>query len=135
MNNSIRVSLEYSFKGETHTPSAVIDLDSIADSEGAPDWHALLATCNKIDTYSYTYEVMRATEPQFSDATGLASASLAHGRFDFDGFLRMRERARTLEQLQQIAKATLSIESLDAEPKVRAALLQAFELGTRTGSR
>ena len=132
MKNSIRVSLEFSFRGETYSPSAVIDLDSIDGSEGAPNWHAILATFNNIDTYSYAYEVMEASELNFSDSTGTATRYVADGHFDFDGFIKARSQAQIVAPLQDIAKQTLGIDNLENEPRIKQALLQAFELGKQS---
>lgn len=132
MENSIRVSLEFSFRGETHAPAAVIDLDTIDSDAGTPDWHAILARFNQIDTYSYAFEVMQAAELRFSDATGAASAYLADGSFDFDGFIQARGERQTISLLQDIAREVLAIDNLDDEPAIRLALLKAFELGKRS---
>lgn len=129
MHNSIRVSLEFSFKGETYSPSAVIELDSIDGSAGPPDWHAVLASMNNIDTYSYAYEVMQTSELHFSDASGLAVYHLHDGQFDFVGFIQARGGQQAAAQLESIARDFLGIADLDAEPRVQAALRAAFELG------
>ena len=132
MDNSVRVSLEFSYQGETFSPSAVIDLDSVDISEGKPDWHAMLAARNSIDTYSYAHEVMQASDLVFSDAKGLAAQYTNDGRFDFDGFIQSRGQEYIIRQLRSIAKETLGIEALNNEPAIEQALLQAFELGRRS---
>ena len=132
MQNTIRVGLEFSFRGETYSPSAVIDLDPIDGSAGAPNWHAILAAANGIDTYSYAYEVMEASALAFSEPTGLAVKYFADGHFDFDGFIRARGNDQTLRELQDIAKTALGIDNLDEEPAIKQALLQAYDLGKRS---
>jgi hypothetical protein len=86
-----------------------------------------------MDTYSYAYEVMQASEPSFSEATGLAAQCIEAGRFDWQRFVALRQESRILEQLQAIARETLDIASLDQAPQLRAALLRAFELGRSDG--
>ena len=132
MENRIRIGLTYSFKGETFTPSAVIDLDELDDHPQEPDWHALLAKATGMDTYSYAYEVMQQAEPQFSEATGLATAHLHDGRFDFAGFRRVRRQADVPDQLREIARTMLQVDDLDAQPALAEALLQAYRIGRRS---
>lgn len=128
MQNSIRLSLTYSFKGETFTPSSVIDLDRLSQDEH-PNWHAWLAIAVGIDTYSYTYEVMREAELQFSEPTGLAVPYLDGDQFDLAGFLQARREAHHTGPLQQIARDILEIDDLNSEPRIRKALVQAYLLG------
>ncbi len=129
MKNSIRVSLTYSYRGETFTPSAVIDLDKLGDNEGPVDWHARVALANGIDTYSYVYEVMRESELHFSDATGLAANHLSDQGFDFKGFTHAYRQAGHIGPLQHIARDILQIDDLNQEPAIRDALVQAYLLG------
>lgn len=129
MKNSIRVSLTYSYRGETFTPSAIIDLDNLGDSDGAVDWHARIALANGIDTYSYVYEVMRESKLSFSDATGLAANHLTDQDFDFDGFIHAYRQAGHIGPLQNIARDILQIDDLNQEPAIRDALVQAYLLG------
>jgi hypothetical protein len=114
MHDSIRISLTYSFRGETFNPTAVIDLDDLGDHAQEPDWHALLAKPAGMDTLSYAYEVMQQAEPQFSEATGLAIGHLHDGRFDLEGFRRVRRQTDVPEQLRETARTTLQVGDLDA---------------------
>ena len=129
MKNSIHISVDYSFKGETFSPSAVIDLDSLATKEERPDFHALLARLAGIDTYSYAFEVMQQTALHFSQATGLAGDYLHDGDFDFAGFAAAAREERIVQQLQDIAIRVLDIDDLKQHPRIKEALLQAFRLG------
>ena len=132
MKNAIRVSLEFSFKGETYSPSAVVDLDQLDPGQGPPDWHALVAKRCQIDTYSYMYEIMQASEPRFSDAEGLAEPYLQNSRFDFDGYRQSRQQAEIVEQLADIAKRLLDVDSLKDHPALEEALVQAYLLGRQS---
>ena len=129
MKNTIRVSLTYSYQGETFQPSAVIDLDRLSDVEGPVDWHGRVALANGMNTYSYAYEVMRAAEPFFSEPTGLAANHLEDGRFDFEGFRRAARQSPHTGPLRHIARDILGIDDLNDEPKIRDALVQAYLLG------
>ena len=132
MSNSIRVSLVFSFKGETLSPSAVLDLDALASLETAPDFHSLLARQAGIDTYSYAFEVMQQAELHFSEASGLAVAYLHDDRFDFTGFAAAYRQSGPSYHLQEIASRVLAIDNLDDHPEIREALLQAYQLGQRS---
>jgi len=132
VNNSIRVSTVYSFRGERFTPSAVIDLDALVDRGEAADFHALLARQTGIDTYSYAFEVMQQSALQFSQASGLAAAHLHDGHFDITGFIAALRQHRIMPQLQAVASDILGLDNLEEHPSIRAALLQAYLLGTRT---
>ena len=129
VDNRIRIGLEYSFRGETYSPSATIDLDILGDRDEMPDWHTMLAAAAGIDTYSYAYEVMRQSPIRFSQATGLAAEYLHDDEFDFAGFVRSRRQADIPEQLRGIASDVLQVNDLDAQPALAEALLQAYRLG------
>ena len=130
MKNSIRVSTRFSFKGETFSPSAVIDLDSLSDStEESPDFHHILAAISGIDTYSYAYEVMQMAALEFDQANGIACGFVTNGYFDWQGFVKQRQQSAPLEDLNQIAKDVLNIEDLDKEPQIKQALTRAYQLG------
>lgn len=132
MNNSIRVSAVYSFKGETFSPSVVIDLDALVEQAELPDFHAVLARQTGLDPYSYAFEVMQEAQLHFSEASGLAAAYLHDDHFDFTGFAAAVRHQRIMPQLQDIAARVLEIHDLDEHPALREALLQAYLLGTRT---
>ena len=134
MTNSIRVGLTYSFRGETFSPSTVIQLDKLAAYGEAPNWYAKLAAATGLDTYSYAYEVMRESELMFSEPSGLAVPYLDGARFDFDGFMRAYRDAAHIPSLQAIARNILGIEDLNSEPKIREALVQAYRLGKHSES-
>jgi len=129
VDNRIRIGLEYSFRGETFSPSATIDLDTLGDPAEAPDWHAMLAASAGIDTYSYAYEVMQQSPLRFSEAGGLAAQYLHDDDFDFAGFVHARRQADIPAQLQGIASEVLQVDDLDAQPALAEALLQAYRLG------
>jgi hypothetical protein len=71
MKNSIDVHVEFSFKGEDYSLTSNIDLDQFMENGSSfPSFHAILARDNKIDTYSYLYEVMLETGIRFANAQG-----------------------------------------------------------------
>ena len=131
--NSIRVAVEFSFKGENHLLSAVVDFDEMLSKyDILPSFHSILAKNNEIDTYSYLYEVMEEADLVFSDAAGLASRFLEEGHFDLEGFSGAWRENRMLDLLRPIAKRVLDAD-LDSDPKLREAMLEAYRLGRESG--
>ncbi|MDH5786328.1 MAG: hypothetical protein OEZ16_12085 [Chromatiales bacterium] len=128
--NSIKARVEFSFKGETYTPEAVIDLDKvIAADQDLTRLHAKLAQMNGIDPYSYLYEVMESSEIHFSNATGSAAAYLnSEGQFDFEGFRAAYGQSGTPSMLQ-IARQHMQIDNLEQIEGLEAALLAAYQAG------
>ncbi|MDH5183662.1 MAG: hypothetical protein OEX12_07195 [Gammaproteobacteria bacterium] len=130
MSNRIDASIEFSYKGESYSPTATIDLDVMMIKSGQlPNLHRTLALQHKIDTYSYLYEVMESHEIQYSNATGLAQQCLQDGRFDLPAFEQLWQENREVTALEDIARDQLGIEDLDAEPKFKQALIEAYRLG------
>ncbi|MCU7916017.1 MAG: hypothetical protein KZQ65_08985 [Candidatus Thiodiazotropha sp. (ex Gloverina cf. vestifex)] len=135
MKNSIDISTAFSFKGEMHTPSTTLELDSHMENSGSlPPFHALLASTNDIDTYSYLYEVMEMTDVQYSNAKGMAAGFLKDGVFDQAGFEAAWRENKITQLLQPIARDYLGIEDIDDHTDLRAALLQAYKLGREAQS-
>ncbi|MCM8857901.1 MAG: hypothetical protein LC541_20050 [Candidatus Thiodiazotropha sp.] len=131
MNNSIDVSITFSFKGEVHTPLATIDLDDCMATSGAlPPIHTLLAKLNNIDTYSYQFEVMELAEIHYSNARGLATQYLKDGLFNTTGFEVAWQENQITRLLQPIASNILGIEDLNDHADLKAALMQAYKLGS-----
>ncbi len=130
MNNRIDARMEFSFRGETLAPAGRFDLDALMQAEGdLPDFHRLLAKANAIDTYSYLYEAMEVCEIHFANATGLAARCVDQGRFDSARFRTLWREEQEWSGLRDIAERHLQISDLDASPALKAALLEAYELG------
>lgn len=130
--NSIRARLAFSFRGEEISLECIVDLDRCASEfavDVVPDFHSWLARVGKIDPYSYQYEVLESEEIFFDQPTGLAAACCVEGRFDWPAFVALREEARDLEAVRAIARQTLGHDDLDADPRLKAALLAAYRAG------
>lgn len=133
MKNSIDVHIEFSFKGKAYSLTSNIDLDQLVEHEQSfPSFHAILARDNKIDTYSYLYEVMLETEIRFANARGIAADFLSDGDFNQEAFITAWQENRMLALLQPIATRELGIANLDQHQGLKSALVQAFNLGKRT---
>jgi len=130
MKNTIKVTIPFSFKGVEYSPSSIINLNIFSQGEQTIDnvFH-LVANENKIDNYSYEYEVLQASTLHFSDATGLAEAFVANGNFDLEGFKQSLNQEQLLNTLQTIAKQTMNIENFEEHETLKLALEQAYHAG------
>ena len=139
MNNTITASIPFSFKGENHSPSLIIDLDGFIKSNAEINiLTRLIATENKIDCYSYEYEVLESSPIVFSQATGIAKSFLDNGVFDFINYkyeshcadlIVEQEKIDTI--ISDIAAKTLQLNALQSDTPVHSALQQAFIAGQK----
>lgn len=133
VKNSIRVSTQFDFRGESFTPEMVVDLDAMMASGGeVPNLYLLLAKENQIGLYSYEYEVLESSELIFSHATDEAAEFLHNNLFDFEGYCRHWQAQQQLEALRNIAREHMGVESLEQQPGLQNALLAAYRLGQAT---
>lgn len=129
-SNTVRASVDFSFQGETHALSSVIDLDRCSGEDGAaPNLHLLLARAHGIDPYSYLYEVLESHDLEFAEPTGLAAKCCADGGFDWELFVRLRDDEQDLRVVRRIAAKLLPGTDLDARADLAAALLAAYRAG------
>jgi hypothetical protein len=126
--NTVRARLTFSFKGEDIALESIIDLDRCDDDAG-PNFHHRLARAGNIDPYSYQYEVLESEQITFDQPTGLAVGCCAEGSFDWSAFATLRRDARDLEVVRGVARQTLGIDDLDADARLKAALLAAYRAG------
>ena len=131
--NSIDACVEFSFKGEDYRYTTRIDLDQLLlQHDSAPSLHAILAKQHKVDTYSYLYEVMEATEIEFSNPEGCAADYMFDGEFDPSVLADNWHTAKTALLLQAIAARELGIDDLTEHPALKRALVEAYTLGSKT---
>jgi hypothetical protein len=132
MGNSITASVEFSFKGEVFSPSAVIDLDRAVSQQGLmSSIHRIIARENEIDTYSYLYEVMEQAEIVFDDAQGTAADYLSDGVFDFSGFQAGLYEAKLDQLCREIVRTEMKVDDLNQIFGLKRALRKAYELGKK----
>lgn len=130
MTNSIDAHVEFSFKGETYSLAATIELDDFPGAGAShPSLHSILARKHGIDTYSYLYEIMEEEEIRFDNPQGWAVDFFTEGKFDLPAYIAARQELKTLDLLQAIATRELGIDNLAQHPELKNALLQAYELG------
>ena len=131
--NSIDACIEFSFKGEDYSYTSRIDLNQLLfQHDSPPSLHAILAKQHKVDTYSYLYEVMEATEIEFSNPEGCANDYLFDGEFDPSALADNWHAAKTALLLQPIAARELGIDDLNEHPALKRALVEAYTLGSKT---
>lgn len=129
MTSALHIHVEFSFRGETHYLQASVDLDDLLSKcDIQPPFYEIIAQQNKIDTYSYLYEVMEQAEIVFEKATGIATQFLKEGRFDFGGFAARWHENRILDLLRPIAQRELAVD-LDSNAAFKRAMLEAYRLG------
>ena len=130
MKNTITVTIPFSFKGVEYSPSAVVDLDVYALNHDNFDsvFHHV-AKENKIDRFSYEYEVLESSPLIFSQPSGRAADFLNENTFDLVGFKQGLGDARIALVLEKIALENMNVENLDEQPELKAALFQAYQSG------
>lgn len=132
IKNTIKVTIPFSFKGVEHAPSSVIDLDVFILGEQTLDnVYQLVANENKVDNFSYEYEVLESSAKIFSEPTGLAVNFLQDNHFDFEGFKGQSAQSDVEKTLQSIASSILNIDNLENNQNVKQALLEAFQAGAK----
>ena len=132
MKNQITAKVEFSYKGDVFTPSTIINLDySMEQQDILPSIHRMIAQENKIDTYSYLYEVMEQAEIIFTNAQGLAIEFLSDTNFDFSAFQGALRETRHDQMCQEIAAEEMGIDDFDLYPGLRNALIKAYEFGKK----
>ncbi len=130
MDNHIDARVEFSFRGETYSPSACIDFDELMkEGKARHALHLQLAKTNGIDTYSYLYEAMESCLIEFSNPTGLAADYLSGTEFDFSGFERHWHERHKLSILNSIIEHHFKGDVCAQYPVVIAALHDAFRAG------
>jgi hypothetical protein len=130
MTNKITAKVEFYFKGESYTPSTVLDLDDIMQKHGTlPSLHQLLARLHNIDSYSYEYEMMEAENIQFTDAEGWATDFIVDNQFDQLGFEQQWHEQDQLNRLAPIIKQQLDIDDIQQHPELKKVILTAYQYG------
>ncbi|PIP02010.1 MAG: hypothetical protein COW18_09545 [Zetaproteobacteria bacterium CG12_big_fil_rev_8_21_14_0_65_54_13] len=126
--NYVEVQVEFYFKGECFTPTAIINLDDCMRYE-EPVLHIfrLLAAENGIGSYSHEFDVMIEGEPLFGCPTGIAVDYVRDNKLDLDGFREAWLEQSAMRLLQPIADRYLGITDLDEHPRLKAALLAAYQ--------
>ncbi len=130
MKNSVVASVMFDFKGQRYAPELALDLDSHMSASGClPDLYPLLARACNLGMYSYEYEMLQSETIVYSQAKGLVCNHIIDGQLDLAGFESSWLEQDALDKLAVIAKQLLNIDELSKQPKIKEALLAAFQLG------
>lgn len=135
MSNSFTISVEFSYKGETFNLSTRVDLDAyLEQGSEIPMLHDLIARANKIDHYSYQYEVLCSEDIHFSEVQGFAGDYIVDGVFDAVGFAGHWHEHHVEHIVAAIAQREMGVAELASQPDLQRALLAAYRAG-EAGSR
>ncbi|EAU53579.1 hypothetical protein [Mariprofundus ferrooxydans] len=126
--NLVEAQVEFDFKGIRYAPAAIINLDECMRHHDPVDYifRMLAADCG-IGTYSHEFDIMIEGELSFDHPTGLATDCVTDNKLDFERFRKAWLEECTMRILQPIAATYLSITNLDEHPKLKAALIAAYE--------
>lgn len=134
MKNYLTVQISFSYQGVTYNPSACIELDRfLQKKQPIPEFYQIVAKENKIDPYSYEYEVMQLGQFKYLEATGLASEFCSEDHFDIVGFEARWKQEYIEQKLAEIALKHMNISDINDNKALKQALLQAYQLGTTEG--
>jgi hypothetical protein len=128
MKNSIRVSVTFSFKGQTYQPSMVLDLDQyMATGASRENLYSQLAKQNNIGHYSYEYEMLQSEPLCFDQAEGLAKEFLTGQDLDMEGLQHAWLKQSLKKQLTDIASQHMNINELDDIDGLEETLLAVYQ--------
>jgi len=132
MKNRVRVSATFSFRGKTHHPEMVLDLDRfLAEEHTLDELYPMLAAANGIGAYSYEYEVLEMAPLHFDGAEGLAADFVADGRLDLEGLRAAFQEAGRRSLLESIARQKMGVDDPSSLPGLLEALQEAYEAGRK----
>ncbi len=130
MKNIVTATIEFYFKGEKLSPSITIDLNEHLQISGSfPNLHALISSYNKIDHYSYEYEMMQSEIIKYSGAYGLVANYIVNGELDIENFVSAWQQKKIVNKLATIAEKYMAIKDLEQHPDLNNALMEAYNLG------
>ena len=133
MENIVTASIHFSFKGKRHSPSITLELDKHLQASGElPNFYPLIAKENNFDLYSYEYEMMQAEEIRFSEAQGLVKNFIHNGVLDSASFIAAFHNEKIINELKMISEKNMDIRDLSAHPKLKQALIEAYQLGEKS---
>jgi ubiquinone biosynthesis protein COQ9 len=89
----------------------------------------LVASQNQIGTYSYELEILESSEIVYSHPEGIAQHFFSQGHFDLAAFVQNYHEQMALHALAEIAKNHLQVDTLEDNPPLREALLEAYRYG------
>lgn len=132
-HNLLLLGVEVSFQGENHAFQAELDLDAHLRQYGdLPDLHHWVASCNRVDAYSYLFEAMQVEPVSILQAHGRAAEFTADGQFLSEAFIADWRIQNALPGLVNIAQQQMQTD-LETHPSLKQALIDAYQLGLEHG--
>ncbi len=129
MKNTVRVSATFSFKGETYSPSIILDLNQFLEqNRRLEDLYPLLAKEGGFDPYSYEYEMLLSAPLTFDQPRGLAEDAVTDGKLDLDRLRQTWQEQETSDMLLQIARKHMGVHSLEDLPGLKETLLSVYAM-------
>jgi len=136
LKNSVRISLEFYFKGEKFNPSTIINLDTHLQGKRTIEHCYLeLAKAGNIGLYSYELEVMLMEPIVFSEPTGIAQECVVDGEMAWKKLEEAWGILSGLRDVAPIANKIFNVENIDVHPKLAAALMEAYQKGYEVASK
>ena len=130
MNHRLTVGIEFYFKGEPFSSSVMIDLDEhFQAGRDVSHIYDMLAKEIGLDQYRHEYDVMMMQDLVCQSAEGIAAQHVENGQVDWQGLKDAWQKEADMMVLQPIANKFFNVESLADEPKLAAALLEAYRAG------
>lgn len=130
MKHSVTIGVEFCFKGEVFSPCITIDLDAYFQTQKDIDHiYDQLGKSIGLDVYRHEYDVMVMQGLLCKKATGIAAQYVSGEQIDWQNLEEAWQKAFDLEVLKPIANKFFNVESLVDEPKLAAALLEAYRAG------
>ncbi|MDQ6978301.1 MAG: hypothetical protein Q9M75_09310 [Ghiorsea sp.] len=130
MKHSMTIGVEFCFKGETFSPTVVIDLaEYLQEGKDLNHIYMMLAKEMGLDEYRHEYDVMVMQDLLCQSAEGIAAEHVENGQIDWQGLEEAWQNEADLLLLQPIANKFFNVESLDNHPKLASALLEAYRAG------
>lgn len=134
MGSQAEFYVAFDFKGASHRPAIMVDLDSMMEQQGSmPNLYPLLAKENGIGLYSYELEVMESLPLQVAHAEGLAAKFVEDGVFDQQGFELAWKSQYHRDAVIAVAQQHMAFDP-EQETALVDALMAAFQLGQQTHS-
>ncbi len=137
MKNTVIVQVNFSFKGENFTPSITLELDYFVKHSGSlASLYSTIAQKNKIDTYSYAYEMMEASELIFHSAEGNVVDFIVDGKCNLEAYREHLAQSNMLIELEKIASEVLGVTDFTAKDNddIKEALSRAYSAGQNSTS-
>ena len=129
MSHMITISLTFSFKGNTYTPSISIDLDQwMQRGANIDELHHQLAESIGYGPYSHEYDVLMMSDIEFSSDDEYVKQYINQTMLDIKGYKAAWHEQQITSKVMQIAEKHLSSDQLK-DAAIRQALIACYRSG------